>query len=119
MRTTEFAPAVSEAKEQQSSVAGYGKPTIAVAFKVGCFSGRDFTLQPNGTLRCPADQKLLAHGRRREADGSLRVVYGASIRCCRFCLLRQQCQWNDTATAKPRQVSGLLRPFRGGSTPLL
>jgi hypothetical protein len=118
-RTTEFAPALSEAKEQQPPVAGYGKPTVAVAFKVGRFSGRDFTLQPDGTLRCPADQKLLAHERRREADGSLRVVYGASIRSCRSCPLREQCQWNGTATAKPRQVSVLLRPLRVGAAPLL
>jgi hypothetical protein len=119
VRTTEFAPALSEAKEQQPPAAGYGKPTVAVAFKVGRFSGRDFTLQPDGTLRCPADQKLLAHERRREADGSLRVVYGASIRSCRSCRLREQCQWNGSATAKPRQVSVLLHPLQVGTAPLL
>ena len=119
VRTTEFAPALSEAKEQQPPVAGYGKPTVAVAFKVGRFSGRDFTLQPDGTLRCPADQKLLAHERRREADGSLRVVYGASIRGCRSCRLREQCQWNGGATAKPRQVSVLLHPLQVGAVLLL
>jgi hypothetical protein len=118
VRTTEFAPALSEAKEQPP-VAGYGKSTVAVAFKVGRFSGRDFALQPDGTLRCPADQKLLAHSPCREADGSLRVVYGASIRSCRSCRLREQCQWNGTATAKPRQVSVLLRPLRVGAAPLL
>jgi len=119
VRTTEFAPALSEAKEQQPPNAGYGKPTVAVAFKAGRFSGRDFTLQPDGTLRCPADQKLLAHERRREADGSLRVVYGASIRSCRSCRLREQCQWNGSATAKPRQVSVLLHPLQVGAAPLL
>lgn len=119
VRTTEFAPALSEAKEQPPPVAGYGKPTVAVAFKVGRFSGRDFTLQPDGTLRCPADQKLLAHSPCREADGSLRVVYGASIHSCRSCRLREQCQWNGTTTAKPRQVSVLLRPLRVGAAPLL
>jgi hypothetical protein len=119
VRTPEFAPALPEAKEQQPPAAGYGKPTVAVAFKVGRFSGRDFTLQPDGTLRCPADQKLLAHERRREADGSLRVVYGASIRSCRSCRLREQCQWNGGATAKPRQVSVLLHPLQVGAVPLL
>jgi hypothetical protein len=119
VRTTEFAPALSETKEQQPPAAGYGKPTVAVAFKVGRFSGQDFTLQPDGTLRCPADQQLLAHERRREADGSLRVVYGASIRSCRSCRLREQCQWNGGATAKPRQVSVLLHPLQVGAAPLL
>jgi len=51
------------------------------------------------------EQKLIPHEHRREADGSLRVVYGASIRHCRPCPLREQCQWNGSATKKPRQVS--------------
>jgi hypothetical protein len=119
VRTTEFAAALAKAKEQKPPAAGYGKPTVAVAFKVGRFSGRDFTLQPDGTLRCPADQKLLAHERRREVDGSLRVVYGASIRSCRSCGLREQCQWNGGATVKPRQVSVLLHPLPVGAAPLL
>ena len=76
-------------------------------------------LQPDGTLRCPADQKLLPHEHRREADGSLRVVYGASIRSCRPCPLREQCQWHGATTAKPRQVSVLLHPLQVGAAPLL
>jgi len=119
IRTTEFAPALSETNEQQPSTCGYGKPLVAVAFKAGRFSGQDFTLQPDGTLRCPADQQLVAHERRREADGNLRVVYGASIRSCRPCPLRGQCQWNGRDTAKPRQVSVLLHPVVVGSAPVL
>src|SRR5215470_1075654 len=56
-----FAPAVSETKEQSPRTCGYGKPAVAAAFKVGRFSGQDFTLQPDGTLRCPANQKRIAH----------------------------------------------------------
>jgi hypothetical protein len=119
LRTTEFAPALPEATEQPPPAAGYGKPTVAASFKAGRFSGQDFVLQPDGTLRCPADQLLMAHEYRREADGSLRVVYGASIRSCRSCPLREQCQWNGSATAKPRQVSVLLHPQQVGSAPLL
>ena len=89
-----------------------------LSWKAGRFSGQDFVLQPDGTLHCPADQKLIPHEQRREADGSLRVVYGASIRSCRPCPLREQCQWNGTATAKPRQVSVLLHPLLVGSAPL-
>ncbi|MFL5660150.1 MAG: hypothetical protein ACJ8BW_02235 [Ktedonobacteraceae bacterium] len=102
IRTTEFAPAPSEIEAQQPHTCGYGKPTVAVAFKAGRFPGQDFVLQSDGTLRCPANQPLVVHERRREADGSLRVVYGASIRSCRPCPLREQCQWNGGATAKPR-----------------
>ncbi len=119
MRTTEFAPAVSEAQEQQPPSSGYSKPSVAAPWKAGRFSGQDFALQSDGTLRCPANQPLVAHERRKEADGSLRVVYAASIRSCRPCPLRDQCQWNGSATAKPRQVSVLLHPLVVGSAPLL
>ena len=118
-RTTEFAPAVSETKEQQPPSSGYGRPSVAAPWKAGRFSGQDFALQSDGTLRCPANQSLVAHERRQEADGSLRVVYAASIHSCRPCPLREQCQWNGSATAKPRQVSVLLHPLRVGSAPLL
>jgi hypothetical protein len=118
-RTTEFASAQSEANEQQPCTCGYGKPAVAASWKAGRFSGHDFPLQPDGTLRCPAGQKLSAHELRREADGSLRVVYSASIRSCRPCSLRDQCQWNGRTTAKPRQVSVLLHPVMVGSAPVL
>jgi hypothetical protein len=129
LRITEFAPAIPPQSEQAATrpassaasapAAGYGPPTAATSFKTGRFTGADFSLQPDGTLRCPAEQSLSAQERRREADGSLRVVYAASIRHCRPCPLREQCQWNGSATAKPRQVSVLLHPLRVGPAPLL
>src|SRR5260370_6766695 len=122
LRTTEFAPAILPPSEQAASsvpASGYGPPTIATSWKTGRFSGQDFPLQPDGTLRCPAGQSLSAQERRREADGSLRVVYGASIRSCRPCPLREQCQWQCNATKNPRQVSVLLHPLAVGSGPLL
>ncbi len=69
--------------------------------------------------RCGVQQgsRFTAQERRREADGSLRVVYAASIRSCRPCPLREQCQWQGNATAKPRQVSVLLHPLPVGSAP--
>src|SRR5205807_9574010 len=123
MRTTEFAPAIAPVKEQTADspalASGYGPPTTATPWKAGRFSGRDFALQPDGTLRCPAGQSLVAHERRTEADGSLRVVYAASIRSCRPCPLREQCQWHGRAATKPRRVSVLLHPLLIGSAPLL
>ncbi len=119
VRTTEFAPELEEQASSPSPVQGYGPVAEALPWKAGRFSGRDFVLQPDGTLRCPAGQSLRAHERRREADGSLRVVYAASIRSCRPCPLRDQCQWQGSATAKPRQVSLLLHPLAVGSAPLL
>jgi hypothetical protein len=125
VRTTEFAPALlplpsaHQESSAQAPVQGYGPAEVALPWKAGRFSGQDFALQPDGTLRCPAGQSLVAHERRKEADGSLRVVYAASIRSCRPCPLRDQCQWNGSATTKPRQVSVLLHPLVVGSAPVL
>ena len=99
--------------------AGFGPPVTATSWKTGRFTGSDFPLQPDGTLRCPAGRTLVPHERRREGDGGLRVVYAASIRSCRPCPLREQCQWQGSATKKPRQVSVLLHPLAVGPTPLL
>jgi hypothetical protein len=119
LRTTEFAPALPPSPPHTAPASGYAPPEVGSAWKAGRFAGQDFALQPDGTLRCPAGQALLSHEQRREADGSLRVVYGASIRRCRPCPLREQCQWNGNATAKPRQVSVLLHPLSVGGAPIL
>jgi hypothetical protein len=129
VRTTEFAPALPAPNEYvptppdslaaSAPASGYAPPTPATSWKAGRFTGADFPRQPDGTLRCPAGSALLPHEHRREADGSLRVVYAASIRACRPCPLREQCQWSGSATAKPRQVSILLHPLAVGAAPLL
>ena len=118
-RTTEFAPALAPVLPYTAPPSGYASAQVGLPWKAGRFSGQDFVLQPDGTLHCPAGQLLIAHERRRERDGSLRVVYAASIRSCRPCPLREQCQWLGSATAKPRQVSVLLHPLVVGCAPLL
>jgi hypothetical protein len=129
VRTTEFAPALPEQNAHTpmppaspaafTPASGYAPPATATSWKVGRFTGTDFSLQPDGTLRCPADNVLVPHEHRQERDGSLRIVYSASIRDCRPCPLREQCQWNGSDTRKPRQVSILLHPLLVGSAPLL
>jgi hypothetical protein len=129
LRTTEFAPALPEQNADASTrlalpaaiapASGYAPPATATSWKAGRFTGTDFLLQPDGTVRCPADHVLVPHEHRRERDGSLRIVYSASIRACRPCPLRDQCQWGGSTTAKPRQVSILLHPLVVGSAPLL
>ena len=126
LRITEFAPAIPEQNAQtvmhsaeSAPASGYGPPTTATSWKTGRFTGADFPLQPDGTLRCPAGSTLTLQERRQEADGSLRLVYAASIRNCRPCPLREQCQWNGSATAKPRQVSVLLHPLVVAPEPIL
>ena len=119
VRTSEFAPALSPPQPHTAPSSGYAPAEVGSAWKAGCFSGGDFTIQVDGTLHCPADQELHVQEKRRETDGSLRVVYAASIRSCRPCPLREQCQWNGHATAKPRQVSVLMHPLVVGPAPLL
>jgi len=119
LRTTEFAPAFSDQQAGQTPNPGYEAPVIGGAWKAGCYSGEDFTLQVDGTVRCPAGNSLFSQERRQERDGSLRVVYEARIADCRVCEQRPQCQWHGHQAQHPRRVSVLLHPRKAGSTPLL
>ena len=78
---------------------------------MGGFPGDAFQLQPDGTLRCPADHPLYPQERRPEHNGSLRVLYAARIAHCRVCDLRAQCQGHGVDTCKPRRVSAVLWPL--------
>jgi hypothetical protein len=128
VRVTEFAPAIAPGSSQTATppassaapapASGYAAPATATSWKAGRFTGSDFPLQADGTLRCPTGNTLHVQERRRETDGSLRVVYAASIRSCRPCPLREQCQWQGHDTRKPRQVSILLHPLAVGSEPI-
>lgn len=118
VRTTEFASAYQETPAA-TAPQGYAPASAASSWKAGRFSGKDFALQPDGTLRCPAGASLTLQERRPETNGSVRLVYGASIRSCRPCPLREQCQWEGSNTAKPRQVSLLLHPLPIGTAPVL
>jgi hypothetical protein len=117
VRTTEFAPALPAAAERMG--AGYSEPTSATSWKAGRFTGSDFALQPERSLRCPAGKSLWCGERRPEADGSWRLVYAARIADCRACSLREQCQWHGQQAKHPRRVSLLLHRRQGGSAPLL
>src|SRR5260370_34729810 len=118
-RLNEFAPAISPQSEQTAArpassapASGYAPPTTATAWKTGRFTGADFPLQLDGTLRCPACSTLTPQERRREADRSLRVVYASSLRSCRPCPLRDHGQWEGNATKQPTQVSLWTHPLQ-------
>src|SRR5947209_4400790 len=70
MRTTEFAPPITETTGEQAPVQGYEKPAVALPWKADRFSGQDFTLHPDGTLACPASKTLHPTEQPHEADGS-------------------------------------------------
>lgn len=113
VRLTEFAPAhavsPATAREPATSVT-YGPAQWAKRSFTGGFPGSAFTLQPDGTLRCPADRPLYTQERRPEHDGSLRVLYAGRIGFCRCCCLREQCQ-EHPSTKKPRRVSAVFWPL--------
>ena len=122
MRVLEFSPAQEASSAAEASPAAetspaagaeptlYGSPQWARRSFTKGFAGSDFALQPDGTLRCPADHPLTVQERRPESNGSVRIVYGARITHCRPCPLRAQCQETAT-TLKPRQVSAVLWPL--------
>jgi hypothetical protein len=106
LRTTEFAKAIEVSPppliepalaiepacvEKQTLQIPYGPAQWARPSFTGGFPGSAFILQPDGTLRCPADHPLYPQERRPERNGSLRVLYAARIGHCRDCPLRSQC----------------------------
>jgi hypothetical protein len=117
MRTTEVAPAQALSDPtpiaDKAAPVAYEPPKFARPAQMGGFAGDRFTLQPDGTLRCPADRPLYAQERRPERDGSRRVLYAARVGHCRACPLREHCQGYGTTTKKPRRVSAVLWPIKG------
>ncbi len=97
LRTTEFAPAGEPQSASIDEPAPAEAPTVAVVYGPPKFArpsfthgfpGSEFTLQADGTLRCPANHPLYPQERRPEHNGSLRVLYAARISHCRLCSLR-------------------------------
>ncbi len=88
-----------------------GKPAASLGASLPCSQMGRCAARQGRRSRSTSDE-----GR---ADGRLRVGDAASIRSCRPCPLREQCQWQGRATKKPRQVSVLLHPLVVGPAPLL
>lgn len=123
VRTTVFAPAHAASPTPTSEPTPTHEPTPTMVYDpaqwakrsfTGGFPGSAFTLQSDGTLRCPADRPLYAQERRPEHDGSLRVLYAERIGYCRACPLREQCQTHPS-TKKPRRVSAVFWPIPSAS----
>ena len=94
----------------------FGPPQWARVARVGSLGGHDFLPQADGTLRCRQGAILSPQERRREHDGTVRVVYAARIADCRCCPLRIHCQGHGTSTKKPRRVSAVLHPLPNGAS---
>lgn len=73
----------------------------------GRFTGEAFEVLENGTLRCPADKILWPQEQRKQADGTLRVVYRARQEDCRRCELASKCLGRQASGKHPRRVSAV------------
>src|SRR5262249_7327582 len=68
LRTTEFAPALCTLQAEQAPAQGYEPPVVGGAWKAGRYAGKDFALQPDGTVCCPAGKRLFPQEQRQERD---------------------------------------------------
>ena len=107
--------AALDCHEPPSAPLVYGPAQFTQTPRAGKFAGADFQLQSDATLRCPANHPLYAEARRKEHDGSVRVLYAARLPACRSCPLRPHCQ--DSQTKGPRRVSAVMRPVEGPAPP--
>ncbi len=73
----------------------------------GRLTGQAFEVLSNGTLRCPADKVLRPQERRKQADGTLRIVYRAKSEDCGSCKLARDCLGRQTSGEHPRRVSAV------------
>lgn len=70
----------------------------------GKFSGDDFRLQSDGTIKCPADKTMQIVGRRASTRYE-RIIYEARISDCRRCLLAANCLGKGKVLKRGRSFS--------------
>ena len=82
----------------------------------GRFTGAAFEVLEHGTLRCPAEKILRPQERRKQVDGTIRIVYRARKEDCRNCALARECLGRQASGAHPRRVSAVRKRVaeRGG-----
>jgi hypothetical protein len=75
----------------------------------GRFEANTFTVQENGTLRCPAGSSLWLSELRQENAFTQRAVYAGFLDDCRQCQLREQCLGRGARGNRARRVSAVRR----------
>ena len=114
-RTTEFAPAHLSTKISRFSHLhkGMDQPQKPYPGKLAASRVATLSLQPDGTLAArPGSPCASTSGAEKPMAAyvwSMRPAFAVVA-----LVLARQCQWQGSVTAKPRQVSVLLHPFRGG-----
>jgi hypothetical protein len=72
-------------------------------------TGEAFSLQEDGTLRCPAGASLWLSELRQENTFTQRAVYVAPLENCQQCQLREQCLGRGARGNRARRVSAVRR----------
>jgi hypothetical protein len=75
----------------------------------GRMTGEAFSLQEDGTLRCPAGASLWLSELRQENTFTQRAVYVAPLENCQGCQLREQCLGRGARGNRARRVSAIRR----------
>jgi len=75
----------------------------------GRFAASTFTLQEDGTLRCPAGASLWLQEQRQETPYAQRLVFCAPLEECQTCLLREPCLGRGARGNRARRVSAVRR----------
>ena len=93
MMPAQAEPAIAEPVEEEV-IENYGPLEMAKEWAKcrGRFSGKDFVLVDEGTLRCPAGKLLRSRSRVPLRNDNLRICYSAKIADCRRCALASQCR---------------------------
>ncbi|MBD2069000.1 hypothetical protein H6F93_15970 [Leptolyngbya sp. FACHB-671] len=71
----------------------------------GKFSGSDFTLVNERTLRCPAGHSMYRRELRQNRLGDLLIMFGINPRTCAHCTLRDQCLADGSKGTGGRRIT--------------
>ena len=96
----------------------YGPWQWAAAFgrAIGRFGAKDFVLQEDGELRCPAGASLWLSEMRQENAFAQRAVYLAYQTDCQRCSLREECLAKGSKANHARRVSAFRRLLPASSS---
>src|SRR5216683_2404567 len=103
------APPVLVAEENPPEQYGPWQWAAAFGRATGRFGADAFTLQEDGTLRCPAGASLWLSEVRQENAFTQRAVYLAYQTDCQRCALREQCLASGAKGDRARRVSAVRR----------
>lgn len=80
------------------------------------FSGSDFTLLDERTLRCPANHLMYRREVRQNRYGDKLILFGINPRTCQQCSLKSQCLASGTKGTGGRRITVIRKKLSSSST---